>query len=51
MAMFGWMNPEQHRESKQLTKENLALRRALHESERSGKQADENPDKKKPARP
>ncbi len=51
MAMFGWMNPQQHRDYKCLSKENRSLRRALRDAERSPKQPDENPDKKEPARP
>jgi len=51
MALFGWMNPQQHREYKRLSKENRALRRALRDPERSDKQPHENPDKKEPARP
>lgn len=51
MAMFGWMNPQQHHEYKRLSKENRALRRALRDPERSAERPDENPHKKEPERP
>ena len=36
VALFGWLNPDQHREYKRLRDENRRLRRALRESDLGG---------------
>jgi hypothetical protein len=35
-ALFGWLNPDQHRQYKRLREENRRLRRALSESDLRG---------------
>ncbi|MCH8342368.1 MAG: hypothetical protein IH983_00085 [Planctomycetes bacterium] len=36
IALFGWVNPDQHREYKRLREENRRLRHALRESDQRG---------------
>ena len=36
IALFGWLNPDQHREYKRLRRENRRLRRALRQPDQHG---------------